>query len=94
MEVAEVAGIQDNGDQREEGGKITNTRWSPQNGTGQSYGPSFMMAIESGTRTGPFVVPLVETWASHDGEPANEFLHALEDTFFHEEIGPQAYSHL
>ena len=52
------------------------------------------MDIENAKCTRPFVVPLVENWASPEGEPTDEFLHVLEDTFSHDEVWPQPYDHL
>ena len=53
-----------------------------------------MMEIENATRTRPFVIPLVENWASQEGEPVDEFLHVLEDSFSNDEVWPQPYYHL
>ena len=53
-----------------------------------------LMDIENATRTRAFVIPLVETWASAEGEPVDEFLHVLEDSFSHDEVWPQPYDHL
>ena len=44
--------------------------------------------------TRAFVIPLVENWASPEGEPVDEFLHVLEDWFSHDEVWPQPYDHL
>ena len=52
------------------------------------------MDIENATRTRAFVIPLVENWASPEGEPIDEFLHVLEDSFWHDEVWPQPYDHL
>ena len=52
------------------------------------------MEIENATRTRAFAIPLVEDWASPEGEPVDEFLHVLEDTFSHDEVWPQPYDHL
>ena len=52
------------------------------------------MEIENATRTRAFAIPLVEDWASPEGEPVDEFLHVLEDTFSHDEVWPQPYEHL
>ena len=52
------------------------------------------MDIENATRTRAFVIPLVENWASPEGEPVDEFLHVLEDSFSHDEVWPQPYDHL
>ena len=52
------------------------------------------MDIENATRTRAFVIPLVENWASPEGEPVDEFLHVLEDSFSHDEPWPQPYDHL
>ena len=35
-----------------------------------------------------------QDWASPEGEPVDEFLHVLEDTFSHDEVWPQPYDHL
>ena len=53
-----------------------------------------LMDIENATRTRAFVIPLVENWASPEGEPVNEFLHVLEDSFSRDEVWPQPYDHL
>ena len=53
-----------------------------------------MMDIENATRTRAFVVPLVEKWVSPEGEPVDQFLHVLEDSFSHDEMWPQPYDHL
>ena len=53
-----------------------------------------LMDIEKATRTRAFVIPLVENWASPEGEPVDEFLHVLEDSFWHDEVWPQPYDHL
>ena len=53
-----------------------------------------LMDIENATRTRAFVIPLVENWASREGEPVHEFLHVLEDSFSHDEVWPQPYHHL
>ena len=50
--------------------------------------------MENATRTRAFVIPLVENWASPEGEPVDEFLHVLEDSFSHDEVWPQPYDHL
>ena len=50
--------------------------------------------MENTTRTRAFVVPLVENWVSPEGEPVDEFLHVLEDSFSHDEVWPQPYDHL
>ena len=52
------------------------------------------MDIENATRTRAFVIPLVENWASLEGEPVDEFLHVLKDSFSHHEVWPQPYDHL
>ena len=52
------------------------------------------MDIENATRTRAFVVPLVENWASPEGEPVDEFLHVLQDSFSHYELWPQHNDHL
>ena len=53
-----------------------------------------LMDIENATRTRAFVIPLVENWTSPEGEPVEEFLHVLEDSFSHDEVWPQPYYHL
>ena len=53
-----------------------------------------LMDIENATRTRAFVVPLVENWVSPEGEPVDEFLHVVEDSFSHDEVWPQPYDHL
>ena len=53
-----------------------------------------LMDIENATRTRAFVIPLVENWASPEGEPVDEFLHVLKDSFSHDEVWPQPYDHL
>ena len=53
-----------------------------------------LMDIGNATRTRAFVIPLVENWASTEGEPVDEFLHVLEDSFLHDEVWPQPYDHL
>ena len=53
-----------------------------------------LMDIENATRTRAFVIPLVHNWASPEGEPVDEFLHVLEDTFSPDEVWPQLYDHL
>ena len=52
-----------------------------------------LMDIENSTRTRAFVIPLVENWASPEGEPVDEFLHVLEESFSHDEVSPQPYDH-
>ena len=52
-----------------------------------------LMDIENATRTRAFAIPLVEDWASPEGEPVDEFLHVLEDSFSHDEVWPQPYDH-
>ena len=52
------------------------------------------MGIENATRTRAFVIPLVDNWASPEGEPVDEFLHVLEDSFSHDKVWPQPYNHL
>ena len=52
------------------------------------------MDIENATRTRAFAIPLVEDWASPEGEPVDEFPHVLEDSFSHDEVWPQPYDHL
>ena len=53
-----------------------------------------LMDIENATHTRAFVIPLVESWASPEGEPVDEFLHVLEDSFSHDKVWPQPYDHL
>ena len=53
-----------------------------------------LIDIENATRTRAFAIPLVADWASPEGEPVDEFLHVLEDSFSHDEVWPQAYDHL
>ena len=53
-----------------------------------------LMDIENATRTRAFVIPLVENWASPEGEHVDEFIHVLEDSFSHDEVWPQPYHHL
>ena len=53
-----------------------------------------LMDIENATRTRAFVVPLVENWVSPEGEPVDEFLHVLEDSFSHDEVRAPPYDHL
>ena len=53
-----------------------------------------LMDIQNATGTGPFVVPLVETWISPEGEPLDKVLHVLEDAFSHNEVWLQPYNHL
>ena len=53
-----------------------------------------LMDIENATRTQAFVISLVENWASPGGEPVDEFLHVLEDSFSHDEVWSQPYDHL
>ena len=53
-----------------------------------------LMDNENATRTRAFVIPLVENWASPQGEPVDEFLHVLEDSFSHDEVSPQPYNQL
>ena len=52
------------------------------------------MDIEDATRTRAFVIFLVENWASPEGEPVDQFLHVLEDSFSHDKVWPQPYDHL
>ena len=52
------------------------------------------MDIENATRTWAFGIPLVENRASPEGEPVDEFLHVLKDSFSHNEVWPQPYDHL
>ena len=51
------------------------------------------MDIENATCTRAFVVTLVENWVSPEGQPVDEFLHVLEDSFSHDEVWPQPYDH-
>ena len=53
-----------------------------------------LMDIENATGIRAFVVPLVENWVSPEGEPVDEFLHVLEDSFSHDEVWLQPYNHL
>ena len=53
-----------------------------------------LMHVENATRTRAFAIPLVENWASPQGEPVDEFLHVLEDSLSHHEVWPQPYDHL
>ena len=53
-----------------------------------------LMDIENATGTRAFVIPLVENWASLEGEPVDEFLHVLEDSFPHDEVWSPPYYHL
>ena len=53
-----------------------------------------LMDIKNATRTRAFAIPLVKNWASPEGEPVDEFLHVLEDSFSHDEVWPQPYDHL
>ena len=53
-----------------------------------------LMDIENATRTRAFVVPLVENWVSPEGEPVDEFVLVLEDSFSHDAVWPQPYDHL
>ena len=41
-----------------------------------------LMDIENATRTGAFVVTLVENWVSPEGKPVNEFVRVLKNSFF------------
>ena len=52
------------------------------------------MDIENATRTRAFVIPFVENWGSPEGDPVDDFLHLLEDSFSHDEVWPQPYDHL
>ena len=45
-----------------------------------------LMDIEKATRTRAFVIPLVDNWASPEGELVDEFLHVLQDSFSHDEV--------
>ena len=51
------------------------------------------MDIKNATHKRAFVVPLMENWASPEGEPV-KFLHVIEDSFSHDEVWPQPYDHL
>ena len=53
-----------------------------------------LMDIKNATRTLAFVVPLVENWVSPEGEPVDEFLHGLDDSFSYDEVWPQPCEHL
>ena len=53
-----------------------------------------LMDIENATLTRALVFPLVDNWASPEGEPVDEFPHVLEDSFSHNEVWPQPYDHL
>ena len=53
-----------------------------------------LMDIKNATRTRAFLVPLVENRVSPEGEPVDEFLLVLEDSFSHDEVWPQPYDHL
>ena len=53
-----------------------------------------LMDIENATCKRAFIIPLVESWASPEGEPVDEFLHVFEDSFSHDEVRPQPYDHL
>ena len=53
-----------------------------------------LMDIENATGTRAFVVPLVENWVSPEGEPVDEFLHVLEESFSQDEVWPQPYDRL
>ena len=68
-----------------------------------------LMDIQNATRTRAFVVPLlqiwfflhcaspqspVENWVLPEGEPVNEFVHVLEDSFSNVEVWSQPYDHL
>ena len=46
------------------------------------------------TRALAFIIPLVENWASTEGEPVDEFVHVREDSFSHDEVWPRPYDHL
>ena len=52
-----------------------------------------LMDIGNATRTRAFVIPLLENWASPEGEPVDEFLHVLEHSCSHDEVWPQPYDH-
>ena len=49
------------------------------------------MDIKNVTRTRTFVVPLLKNWVENwgEGEPADEFLHVLQDALSHDEVYPQ-----
>ena len=53
-----------------------------------------LMDIENATRTRACVVPLAENWGSPEGEPVDEFLHVLEDSFLHDDLWPEPLDHL
>ena len=53
-----------------------------------------LMDIENATRTRAFVIPLVENWASPEGEHVDEFLHVLKDSFSHDVLWSQPYDRL
>ena len=45
-----------------------------------------LMDIRNATGTRDFVVPLLQNWVSLEGEPVDDFLHVLEDSFAHDEV--------
>ena len=53
-----------------------------------------LMDIKNATRTGAFVIALVEHWASPERELVDEFLHVLSDSFSDDQVWPQPYDHL
>ena len=53
-----------------------------------------LMDIENATRTRAFVIPLLQNCASLEGEPVDELLHVLEDSFSRDEVWPQPNDHL
>ena len=53
-----------------------------------------LMDIKNATCTRALVIPLVETWVTPEGEPVEEFLHELEDSFSHDEVWSQPYDDL
>ena len=53
-----------------------------------------LVDIENDTRTRAFGIPLADNLASPEGEPVDEFLHVLEDSFSHDEVWLQPYNHL
>ena len=50
--------------------------------------------IENATRTRAFAIPFVENGPSPEGQPVDEFLHVLEDSFSHDDVWPQRYDHV
>ena len=53
-----------------------------------------LMDIGNATPARACAIPLVENWASAEGEPVDKLLHVLEDAFSHDEVWPQPYDHL